>query len=388
VQPIGFRTAIRGDGIIEWVLTEKEGGMRQTADSYVMQIKVGLFVSLGVILVVGAMLHVGRHGRLFSSTLSMSLLIPRADGLMVGAPVRLAGIEIGVVTGMTLTADPGTSGVRVDLALDAVTASHLKADATAALRSQGLLGETYVDLQPGRATQTWQETQPVVTGATFPQPEEVFAQLSSTVETFQELLKGVQTGQGSVGKLARDPQLYTNLVQLTDEVAKTLQALNDRSGTLGQLLHSPALYERLTGVLHRVETLLQQAGSARSTVGKLLHGPDLYDHSAALLGEMRRAVRQINTLLGALNGPHGTAGQLLNDGRLYQESREALQRLTAVAQRLDRVLTQFENSEGTVGQLLADPTLYRNLNTLISNINQLVQDIRSNPKRYLSVKIF
>jgi phospholipid/cholesterol/gamma-HCH transport system substrate-binding protein len=59
-----------------------------------------------------------------------------------------------------------------------------------------------------------------------------------------------------------------------------------------------------------------------------------------------------------------------------------------VAQRLDRVLTQFENSEGTVGQLLADPTLYRNLNTLISNINQLVQDIRSNPKRYLSVKIF
>jgi hypothetical protein len=41
-----------------------------------------------------------------------------------------------------------------------------------------------------------------------------------------------------------------------------------------------------------------------------------------------------------------------------------------------------------VGQLLADPTLYRNLNTLISNINQLVQDIRSNPKRYLSVKIF
>ena len=68
--------------------------MRQTADSYAMRIKVGLFVSLGVILVVGAMLHVGRHGRLFSSTLSMSLLIPRADGLMVrrcASPVSRLG---------------------------------------------------------------------------------------------------------------------------------------------------------------------------------------------------------------------------------------------------------------------------------------------------------
>jgi len=318
----------------------------------------------------------------------MALTLPRADGLKIGAPVRLAGIAIGVVKGLALTSDPGMAGVRVDLALQAAVAPHLKADATAVIRSQGLLGEKYVDILPGHAARTWQDTQHPIGGTPSLQPEEVFAQLAATVGTFQELLKGVQTGQGSVGKLASDSHLYDNFVQLTAEVTRTVQAPNHPTGSMGQFLHSPALHEQLTGIFQRVEVLLKRLGSTQSTVGKLLRGADLYDHSTSLMGEMTHATRQVSALLGRLNGPEGTAGQFLTDGHLYQESRVAVQRLTATSQRLEGVLTQLDNGVGTAGRLLADPTLYRNLNDLISNANLLVQDFRRNPQRYVTVKIF
>ena len=362
--------------------------MRYRTDSYTMQFKVGLFVSLGIALLAGAVLHIGRHGVLFTATLPMSLTLPRADGLKVGAPVRLAGVDIGVVKGLALPVEPEGGGVRVDLALKAAVVSRFKADATAVIRSQGLLGEKYVDMVPGHAAQSWQETRQPLVGTASVQPEEVFAQLAAAVETFQSLLQGVQAGQGSVGKLASDPRLYDNLVQLTDEVAKTLQALNEPSGTVGQLLHSQALHERLIAVVRRVETLLKRVGSAQNTVGKLLHGSDLYDRSTILLGDMTHATQQVNTLLGKLNGTDGTAGQFLNNGHLYQESREALQRLTAVSQRVERLLARLENGTGTAGKLLSDPMLYRNLNTLISNANLLLLDFRRNPRRYVTVKIF
>lgn len=366
----------------------KGSTMHRTTGSSAMHVKVGLFVSLGLVLLAVAIVYLGRHGSLFTPTITMALTLPRADGLRVGAPVRLAGIEIGVVKGLALTPAPEAAGVRVDLALQAAVAPHLKADATAVIRSQGLLGQKYVDILPGQAPRTWQDTQHPIGGTPSLQPEEVFAQLAATVETFQALLKGVQAGQGSVGKLASDPHLYDSLVALTAEVATTVQALNQPTGTMGQLLHSPALHEQLTKVVQRVEALVQRAGSPQSTVGKLLRGAALHDQSTTLLGEMTSATRQVSALLARLNGPEGTAGQLLSDGQLYQESRVAVQRLTAVSQRLDRVLAQLDNGAGTAGRLLADPTLYRNLNDLINNVNQLVQDFRRNPQRYVTVKIF
>jgi phospholipid/cholesterol/gamma-HCH transport system substrate-binding protein len=364
------------------------GTMHRTIGSFAMQVKVGLFVSLGLVLLAVAIVYLGRHGTFLTPTIPMALTLPRADGLRVGAPVRLAGIEIGVVKGLALTPEPEAARVRVDLALQAAVAPHLKADATAVIRSQGLLGEKYVDILPGHATQTWQDTPHPLGGTPSLQPEEVFAQLATTVETLQALLKGVQDGQGVVGKLASDPHLYDSLVELTAEATKTVQALNHPTGTMGQLLHSQALHAQLTRVVQGVEALVQRAGSPQSTVGKLLRGSALYDHSTTLMGEMTNATRQVSALLAKLNGQGGTAGQLLSDGQLYQESRAAVQRLTAVSQRLERVLAQLDNGVGTAGRLLTDPTLYRNLNDLIRNVNQLVQDFQRNPQRYVTVKIF
>jgi phospholipid/cholesterol/gamma-HCH transport system substrate-binding protein len=55
---------------------------------------------------------------------------------------------------------------------------------------------------------------------------------------------------------------------------------------------------------------------------------------------------------------------------------------------LETVLTRLERGEGTLGKLSANDSLYVELNSAASNLNQLIADIRANPKRYLTVEVF
>jgi len=75
-------------------------------------------------------------------------LFPNTTGVEVGTDVRIAGLKVGTVTHQEL--DPQTYQVKTTLALD----PHVKvpADSSAAITSEGLLGGSYVALNPGGDT--------------------------------------------------------------------------------------------------------------------------------------------------------------------------------------------------------------------------------------------
>lgn len=79
------------------------------------------------------------------SALRVTALFPNASGVNVGTDVRIAGLKVGSVSAQRL--DPKTWQAEVTLALDPAT--HVPADSTAAITSEGLLGATYVALMPG-----------------------------------------------------------------------------------------------------------------------------------------------------------------------------------------------------------------------------------------------
>ena len=76
----------------------------------------------------------------------------------------------------------------------------------------------------------------------------------------------------------------------------------------------------------------------------------------------------------------GAAGRLLADPELY----ERVSQLTAD---ISRIVTQLESGQGTAGQLLGDPRLYENVNLAAAELRSLLADIRSDPRKYLSVRL-
>jgi phospholipid/cholesterol/gamma-HCH transport system substrate-binding protein len=78
----------------------------------------------------------------------VNAMFPNASGVNVGTDVRVAGLKVGSVAAQKL--DPASYQVAVTLAIDPTV--KLPADSSAAITSEGLLGGTFITLQPGGAT--------------------------------------------------------------------------------------------------------------------------------------------------------------------------------------------------------------------------------------------
>jgi phospholipid/cholesterol/gamma-HCH transport system substrate-binding protein len=68
-----------------------------------------------------------------------------ADGITVGTDVRLAGINVGTVTGLDL--DPASYRAKVTFTVDG--ALQIPADSDAKIASESLLGGNYLEITPG-----------------------------------------------------------------------------------------------------------------------------------------------------------------------------------------------------------------------------------------------
>lgn len=67
---------------------------------------------------------------------------------------------------------------------------------------------------------------------------------------------------------------------------------------------------------------------------------------------------------------------------------ETLKRLESASARLDSLVAKAESSQGTVGKLLNDKTLYEDMKRTVADVDDLVKDVKANPKKYLSISVF
>jgi len=100
----------------------------------------------------------------------------------------------------------------------------------------------------------------------------------------------------------------------------------------------------------------------------------------ALSKSVTSATSNLDAITGRISKGEGTAGKLITDAELYN-------RLNSMADRLDKLAASLNQGEGTAGQLLHDKQLYENMNTTVTEVHNLVKDIRADPKKYLNVRV-
>jgi phospholipid/cholesterol/gamma-HCH transport system substrate-binding protein len=119
-------------------------------------------------------------------------------------------------------------------------------------------------------------------------------------------------------------------------------------------------------------------------------------------GEQRRELKALVTSLRASAGQveKATAGPELEQSvkRIDELTRRAdatVQSLERTSRSLESVLARVEKGEGTLGKLTADDALYTSVNKTVSNLDaaatdlrELLQDLKKNPRRYLKFSVF
>ena len=109
--------------------------------------------------------------------------------------------------------------------------------------------------------------------------------------------------------------------------------------------------------------------------------PVLFDEARQTIANLRRLIDvDMKRLVDDLNAGKGTAGKLLKDEELYK-------RMNQLVANLSGSIDKLNAGQGTLGQLLVNAQLYESLNGATRETQQLMKDIRSNPKKFLRIKL-
>jgi phospholipid/cholesterol/gamma-HCH transport system substrate-binding protein len=290
-------------------------------------------------------------------------------GLKEGAPVRVAGVEVGSVSDLNFIGDQ----VEVTMEVNEEHRLRITTASRAVLGSVSLLGEAAVDISASSQGTPIPEWGYIPAG---PQPRtiaEVGAIATEGIEEATKLLQDIRNGRGTIGRFFTDEAVYKDFNALVLSLDRVASNIASGRGTLGKLTNDPTLHNELAAAVNDLNTITTRIRNGEGSLGKLLNDP-------AMATSLTATTQNLETVTGRLNRGEGTAGKLLTDTALYE-------RFTSVAQRLDTLTTNLNAGEGTAGQLLRDKQLYENMNQTVGELRELIAEIRKDPKKYLNVKV-
>jgi len=344
------------------------------------QLRSGIVALVAMILLGLLVFLITGETSFFQKEAKIYTFLSDSAALAKGANVRYNGILIGRVTKVDLSGDTNPQRVvLVEMEVKADMLPRIPKDSQAAISAENVLGSKYINIKRGK--------DPVPVAANGELPAKDITEFEQVVEggynmlvSIQGMLKRIdaivtviEQGKGSIGKLIQDDQFYANLNGTAIEARKIIAQLNSGKGTISKLFYDEALLDDIRGTIARANSIIDGMQQGQGTLGKLLKDPALHD-------EMRKTLAEFRLLVSDLNAGKGTAGKLLKDEAL-------LKQFQATLARMDNLLDKVGSGQGTIGQLMVNPQLYESMNGTMREMQGFMRDFRSNPKKFLSIKL-
>lgn len=322
-----------------------------------LELKVGALVLATVVGVLALLWLMGELS--VGSKTGLAVDFGHTGNVVEGAPVKLGGVQVGRVQAIRLLperrdAQGKPMPVQMELAVAPEALGALRTDARVTVATVGLLGEPYLELNPGAAQQALGTGQ-AVRGTDAPRLDLLAEQLARFVEILSAMLE-------------KDPEAVTELASNVSRLTKTLdRMLTENEGDVKVLASELAAASK---------DLRQLAAFARESFQPGGKGARLLDDAAATAAVMRSELpgltKSAGTTLDGLAAVTGSLGP--EDGQRVKVALErftnAAGQLEGIAGRADRVLAKIEAGEGTAGAVLQDPTLYNELRTLVTDLRK------------------
>lgn len=346
------------------------------------QLRVGMTVIIASLTLAFLLFLMSGTGGLFTHRITVRSYFDNAEGLRVGAPVRLNGVDIGNVTKMGIVSSRDKQLTPVEVTMKITTKYHesLRRDSVVSLETAGVLGETYLDIDSSQSVGGPLQDGDTLPTQVHPDFNQVVRASQSTLQNMDALLKRAdrilafaESGKGSLGKLIYDPTLYNRFSATVAEFQKIVEQIANGEGSLGRLISRNDAYDKFLSTLDKMNTIIDDMQQGKGTAGKFLKDPSIYNNANDTIANLKKITEDINA-------GKGTLGKLTKDDELAKK-------LDTTITKLSELTTQLEAGQGTAGKLFKDDTLYNNTNEMLVESRNLVKAIRENPKKYLSIKL-
>lgn len=220
------------------------------AQRWTLEIKVGAFVITGIALLLLFVFFIGDLSSVFQPGQYVRVWFDSAIGIAEGSPVQYAGVEKGKVQSVDIIYPEGVP--KVELMVWLSNDVQIRSDDEASISTFGLLGEKYLEITPGTGAGELLAPQDVLVGKPPVSTELIMERSNEVLDEFKRALEGLNS-------LVGDPEarvyLKEALVEARD-ATRHWKVLGERlnlamsyaesgQGNLGKLLYDDDLYQRM-----------------------------------------------------------------------------------------------------------------------------------------------
>lgn len=218
------------------------------------EVKIGLLVFLAVIFLAVIVFSVSDFYS-FSPGYRLRIIFKTANGIDVGAPVRVAGVDVGEVQRVHISGG-SEAMTQAELMVWIKEFAKIEEDAVAYVNTSGLIGEKYLEITPGtrgarllqdgellRGQDSVEMTQFMNTGY------EVVAQLNKTISSIQSIVGDEETRAALKGAVTNSQEVTEELKTLLANTNTLVEKINRGEGTIGLLLTEDTVYRDLEATM-------------------------------------------------------------------------------------------------------------------------------------------
>jgi phospholipid/cholesterol/gamma-HCH transport system substrate-binding protein len=295
-----------------------------------------------------------------SRSLTIYAVFDKVEDLPISAPVLISGLQVGTVQDQYLKdGDPG----QIVVVLDIERRVKLPKDAVVVMQATSLMGGKSIRLDYQKAcTDNCAQS-----GDTLVGRHEGLLNTMVPLETVNTYMNAIKANLGGVMD-SLDQRIKQPESPTAESIRDIHLIISDLQSSMAQM---SALLAQITPELIKTSKNLNAATAGIANETKQL-------------SEIITNVNQVSSQLANAELDSTIQGA----DKAIKTLDETLVSLHTATNTLQSTLATINEGKGTLGKLINDPGLYQNLNNTSRQLDLLLQDLRLNPKRYVSVSVF
>lgn len=318
-------------------------------------LRTGIFVLLALTGFSLMIFTVGSKRGYFKEKFTLKTTFSNVQGLWIGSPVRLAGVNVGKVTGINFPKDLATKKIEVSLEIDETARERIRGDSAASIKWLSYVtGDSYIELTIGSHNEPEVEDgdylnsiEPIDYALVF---EDGIKMLDIVKKNFSNL-----EAEGFFGSLSR----LTGLLKEGAEEVKT------GHGILHALVYEPAgdkLIHNLVESSESFKNAMLEIEKGAGSAHQLIYGAEIKD----LLSNFSKISQDTHEIIDNIKNSEGLLHSLLYD----KEHGNIIADMSLASSNLKEFVTRINRGEGSLGAIINDPTLYEDIKSLLGGAEQ------------------
>jgi phospholipid/cholesterol/gamma-HCH transport system substrate-binding protein len=332
--------------------------------------KVGMFFVLGLI-ILGILLEVGEKWNPFEKDIPYKTYLSSITGLKVGDPVRLAGVDVGRITHISILSD------KIEIDFEVKPGTQIKTDTVAGLRLTNLLGGQFLGLSFGSPNAPLLQAGGTVAGKDVANIDIIVDNLSDVVKDAKSLVNNLNKNQAEVLKKVSNilDDNRGNLRGAIANINSITEKMDSGEGSLAMLLKDGKLYRDASSAVASLNGVAGKIERGEGTLGKLINDDTVYRDASAMLADLRVGAKDLNAglhdmkeITAKVSRGEGTLGKLVQDEALYNEMRDASKSVKEITQKIN-------SGQGTIGKLVNEDQLYRDTTATLKKAERAMEGL-------------